>query len=161
METDRLKRLETWLSIGQKIAVIAGLIASGWFFILREESSPHVRLEIDSKMMAGCVFHATVSIENLGGRIWNLSSAMTKLYQPNLDRRPNSKELWGLEVGAQIRKLDDRLRIGEKTAIVFNIEPSAKPALSFFIVQTTIHIKEEDQTWIRVQEDSVLATNCE
>lgn len=160
METICPKRLDTWLGIGQKIAVITSLLVSGWFFFLREEASPHVRLEINSEMMPGCVFHATVSIENLGGRIWSLSSAMTKLYQPNLDRRPNSKGLWGLEVGAQIRKLDDRLRIGEKTAIVFNIEPSAKPELSFFIVQSTIHIKEEDQTWIRVQEDSVLATGC-
>lgn len=33
MENTRLTRLDSWLSIGQKIAVIAGLIVSGWFFI--------------------------------------------------------------------------------------------------------------------------------
>ncbi len=161
MENTRLTRLDSWLSIGQKVAVIAGLIASGWFFILREELSPHVRIEIESQMLAGCVFNATVQIENLGGRIWHIHSAVTKLYQPNLDRRPTPEELWGQDVGAQIRILDDKLRIGEKTALVFNIEPSAKPTHSFFVVQTALVIKEENQKWIRVQEGSVHATSCE
>lgn len=161
MENTRLTRLDSWLSIGQKIAVIAGLIVSGWFFILREESSPHVQLSIESEMTAGCVFHATVRIKNLGGRIWHIHSAMTKLYQPNLNRTPTPEELSGQEVGAQIRILDDKLRIGEQTALVFNIEPSAKPTHSFFVVQTTLVIKEENQKWIRVQEGSVHATSCE
>ena len=120
-----------------------------------------MRLMIESEMMAGCVFNATVQIENLGGRIWHIHSAMTKLYQPNLGRRPTAEELSSQEVGAQIRILDDKLRIGEKTALVFNIEPSAKPTHSFFVVQTTLVIKEENQKWIRVQEGSVLATGCE
>lgn len=161
MENTKLARAESWLSIGQKIAVIAALFASGYFFFIREESSPHVRLMIESEMMAGCVFNATVQIENLGGRIWHIHSAMTKLYQPNLGRRPTAEELSSQEVGAQIRILDDKLRIGEKTALVFNIEPSAKPTHSFFVVQTTLVIKEENQKWIRVQEGSVLATGCE
>ena len=161
METTKLQRAESWLGIGQNIAVILALLASGYFFFIRKESSPHVRLMIESEMMAGCVFNATVQIENLGGRIWHIHSAMTKLYQPNLGRRPTAEELSSQEVGAQIRILDDKLRIGEKTALVFNIEPSAKPTHSFFVVQTTLVIKEENQKWIRVQEGSVLATGCE
>jgi len=161
MESLCSKRLDTWLAIGQKIAVIAGLIVSGWFFLIREEASPHVRLEIDSAMMPGCVVNVIVTIENLGGRVWNLHSAVTRLYQPNLDRRPSLTDLARLEVGTQIRQLKGKLLIGESTAIGFNIEPSAKPKRSFLVVQTAIHIREENQKWIRVQEDSVLATDCE
>ena len=161
MENTKLARAESWLGIGQNIAVILALLASGYFFFIREEISPHVRMKIESEMMAGCVFNATVQIENLGGRIWHIHSAMTKLYQPNLGRRPTAEELSSQEVGAQIRILDDKLRMGKKTALVFNIEPSAKPTHSFFVVQTTLVIKEENQKWIRVQEGSVLATGCE
>jgi hypothetical protein len=157
------KKLDTWLGIAQKTAIILGIIMSAWHFLLREEASPHVGLEIDSQMMSGCIFRATVSIENLGGRTWNLDSAVTRLYQPNLARIPDPDDLSGLVVGTQILKLNGRLRIGEKTTIGFNIKPTPKPKPkhSFFVVRTAITISEEDQKWIRIQEDTVIAEACE
>lgn len=154
------KRVDTWLSIAQKTVVIIGLLASGWFFFLREETSPHVKLEIEPKMMPGCVLRVIVTIENLGGHVWTLDSAVTRLYQPSLERRPSPSDLSLLEVGTQILQMDYALRANESTAIGFTIEPTERSTHSFFVVQTALNIAEENQRWLRVQESSVLADGC-
>ena len=91
------KQIETWLGIVQQVGVIVGLLVTGWFFFLREEASPHVKLALESRLMPGCVVRVNANISNLGGRVWRLASAATRLYQPDTSRIPDSARLKELE----------------------------------------------------------------
>jgi hypothetical protein len=160
MESTPAKRLDTFLGICQKFTVIGGVLVSVWFFMVREESAPHVQMDIDAAIMPGCVARVILDVENLGGRVWNIGSAVTRLYQPDLDRRRDSKNLQKLEVGTQILPTPGKLLIGESTSLVFSIKLSEKPQHAFLVVQTTIMIQEEDQQWIRIQENTVPTGDC-
>jgi len=154
------KEIDTRISIIQRLVIIAGLFISAWFFIYREESSPHVRLSLKPELMPECVIRVNTEIENMGGRVWNLESAIARVFLPILDRIRDPEVNKEIEIGTQIIKTNQILKIGETSSIGFNIKLNGDVKSSFYIVKVAITVKEEDNQWIRVAETSLKADGC-
>ena len=150
---------DRWLSIALRTAIISGLLATGWFFFLREESSPHVDIRIQAQVTTKCFIRVNVEVTNLGGRVWKLGSVTVTLYSPDFNRKPKAEDLEDNKLVTQIRVLDDTLRIGEKTTFGFNFKPVTK-GIPYYEVQAVLNIVEENQKWIRVQEGIVIIEDC-
>lgn len=152
-------RLDTWLSIVQRIAVVLGLLGSAWFFFLREESSPYVRLEVTPRMNSDCIVYAEVSIENLGGRVWTIDSITIAVYQPNMRGVINDEQHPRQAIARQVLDTVGALRIKEKTAIVLSVKPEEQAKYGVFVIQVSLKIAEEEPPSARIQEAFLEATD--
>ena len=153
-------KLDIYLGIVQKVAVIAGLMASAWFFILKEEGSPHVKLIITPKVMPQCVLRVDVQAENKGGQAWQVDNAIARIFKPNIERVQSTDNLKGLEISTQILALNQNLRVGEIASFGFNIKLPDDSNAPFFVVKVAIKIQEEGEEWIRVIEEAIKTGGC-
>ena len=137
-----IKIIDTWLGTIQKAAIIIGLCVSAWFFFLNEEASPHVKLGATSKIIAQCILRVDVQAENTGGRAWQIDSAIARVFKPNFERIQSSNTNKGLEIGTQILRLNQSLRIGETSSFGFNIRLEPNDISPLIIVKVAIKIND-------------------
>ena len=83
MQTN-LKDVDTILSIFQRTVIILGCLFSAWFFLLKEEASPHVELTTSSEIIQKDIIRVNVQVKNLGGKSYVIGSAVTRIFLPDL-----------------------------------------------------------------------------
>ncbi|MGY0552922.1 hypothetical protein ACW17M_06895 [Vreelandella sp. 2A-K22] len=152
--------IDTWASILQRIVIISGVIISAWLFIFREESSPHVSLLIEPELMPECIIRVHAEVENKGGRVWNLETAIARVFMPSMERTRTPSTEAAMAIGTQIIKMNQVLKISETSSIGFNIVPNSETRTPFYIIKVAITIREEDDQWIRIAESSIKSDGC-
>ena len=156
-----IEKIDLWLGAVQKVAVIIGLIVSAWLFLIKEETSPHLKMSSSSTVFADCILRVDVQAENIGGRAWAIENASLNVFEPDFARDPDPADLKQLKLGTQIVKIGQNLREGEVTSFGFNLKlPQAKD-YPFVVVKVAMKIKEEGQQWLRLAEESVPVNKCE
>ncbi len=155
-----IERIDRYLGVIQKIAIIIGLCASAWFFFLKGEALPHVKLVTTSRIVSQCILRVDVQAENKGGRAWQIDNAIAKVFNPSYERIQNPSNLKDLEIGTQILSLNQSLRIGEISSFGFNIKLPCDDISPLIIIRVAMKIKEEGNEWIRIVEEAVPTSNC-
>jgi len=155
-----IEKVDTWLGVVQKIAVISGLLVSAWIFLIKEETSPHVKMISTSEVMNQCVLRVGVQVENKGGRAWMIENAIVRVFKPDFNRIQDPKNLKELEIGTQIMQVNQSLRVGEVAGYGFNLKLLPDAENSFAIVKVAMKIKEEGAEWMRLVEEAVPIESC-
>jgi hypothetical protein len=159
MNINTLEPIDKTLDILQKLAILFGICFSAWFFFLKEEGAPHVKLSMEPVFMPGCILRVDIEVENKGGKAWEFESSFVRVFLPTMDRirTANVKEI---VVGTQILNSKQTLRIGETSSIGFNIALDDNTQSQFYVVKAGVTIKEEEGEWVRIVEGVVKENGC-
>jgi len=148
---DRLTRLDTVLSIVQRVAVVAAIVLGGTYFLLRQEGENHVSLKTEASITQSCIVRTVVEVKNLKGRVFHTTGIGVTVGTPSME--PVPKSAISTVLGRQTKSTDLRLRIGEAATLVLSVPLEARPKSDFLIVKTVINV--ENQKEGRVAEAAV------
>lgn len=158
MQTN-LKDVDTILSIVQRTVIILGCLFSAWFFLLKEEASPHVELATSSEIIQKDIIRVNVQVKNLGGKSYLIGSAVARVFLPDLSEIiTDSNE--PVLIGSQTSEVQQSLRVGESSSFGLNVKIEPNEHLNFFIIKTLITINGE-QPWVRITEEALVATSSQ
>ena len=158
MQTN-LKDVDTILSIFQRTVIILGCLFSAWFFLLKEEASPHVELTTSSEIIQKDIIRVNVQVKNLGGKSYVIGSAVTRIFLPDLSEIITESSNPVL-IGSQTSEIQQNLRAGESSSFGLNVKVEIDEHLNFFIIKTLITIKGE-KPWVRITEEALVAISSQ
>lgn len=156
---DRLKTFDGALGVLQKLLVILGIAISAWYFILREENEPRVRMAVDSAALADCTIQVTLQVENVGRAPWQIGWARAHVAEPDFRTDTGQGETAPRALTAQTRVLNYRLRNGESTQIGFNLRPDAPAGSAALDLVVALQFTQEEGSF-RLMQDSVDLADC-
>lgn len=120
-DSQRLDRLDTRLSIIQRIAVVVAIMVGGMLFLIRQEGQSHVELNVSAQQLDNCVLGITAEFKNLKGRVWTVKSISATLYDVDLEPVIKVPDL-SLKVASKSRVLKGRYRVGEGGQVVLALK---------------------------------------
>lgn len=147
--------IDTWLGIVQKLAILVGLAISGWYFLLKEEGSPHIKLSISHISIRNCVLRVEVEAENVGVREWTIKSAITRAFLPSTDRIYKYDSLSEKAIATQIRPVNQKLRPKEIAYFGFSLNIPNDLSTPFLVTIMALQLEEDDENSIRISEKSI------
>jgi hypothetical protein len=106
-----LQSTDLVLSILQRIAIVAGIVIGGLYYLVQEDGKPRIVVEITARSLGNCWAAVDVNARNLGSSIVTLtdqSVTMTRLV-------PNGSSVDRLLVAEQLLAPDKVLRSREQT----------------------------------------------
>ncbi|MDF4734297.1 hypothetical protein P3531_17005 [Vibrio parahaemolyticus] len=149
------------LEVIQKFLVIIGALFSAWYFLLKEESSPHVKLSLTTQAVGTCTIRIDVAAENKGSRPWEIKSGMAIVFKPNFNRHVKPEQLADLKVTDQMKSVNHWLRKGEISSFGFDLKvPKLEQPPEYYVIKVSANLSQETNEWTRIVEGMVNLPNC-
>ncbi len=141
---------DTALGIVQRVLVIAGILFSAWFFLLREDNAPRVQMAANPTVRSDCTLGVALTVENVGRVGWGILWAHVNATTPDLRASSGDTANEVSNLASQTRRLDHRLRSGESTQIVFNLPldvPDGTSSLDLAIA-LQLDVETGESSWL-------------
>jgi hypothetical protein len=157
-----LEKFEKIGSILQSFVIAVSAALAVYLYMRNDEGELRVQTSIETRASEDCAVHLLLGFENVGDRTWTAHSAKAMMYPPNFSpvvTEINSHDARNA-VASQTTVIDQVVKSGESGAISLHLLPKEVILGTQYSVSIALKILEEENQWLRVEQDLVRLGNC-